>query len=48
MIIIFIELYIAVPLGIAFYPWNGTIKATNVEPHIREWKNKDGRHLEEF
>jgi len=27
MILFFIELYIAVPLGIAFYPQNGIIKA---------------------
>jgi len=48
ILFIFGELYIAVPLAIAFYPQNGLIKAEKVEPHIKEWKDEDGKHLLEF
>ena len=45
---IYCELYIAVPLAIAFYPQYGTIKAEDVEPHIRDWTGEDGQKLKEF
>jgi hypothetical protein len=33
------ELYVAVPLAIAFYPKTGTIKAEELEPEFKEWKD---------
>jgi len=39
---LFLELYIAAPLAIAFYPQVGTLRVEDAEPHIKEWKDKDG------
>lgn len=40
------ELYIAVPLAIAFYPQFGKIAAKECEPHIQDWKDENGKALE--
>ena len=48
MSLFFMELYFAVPIGIALYPQFGKIHADKVEPHIREWKDEQGNHLQEF
>jgi hypothetical protein len=42
------ELYFAVPLAISVYPQVGTIKAEELEPEFREWRDQTGRKLAEF
>ena len=42
------ELYVAVPLAIAFYPKTGTVKASELEPEYREWKDQTGKHITQF
>lgn len=41
----FCELYLAVPLAIAAYPQYGVIKREEMEPELREWKNKSGEYI---
>ena len=42
------ELYVAVPLAIAFYPKTGTVKASELEPEYRQWKDQTGNHITQF
>ena len=48
MSLFFLELYFAVPVGIALYPQFGTVKAVDIEPHIRDWKDENGKQVQEF
>ena len=50
MSLFFSEMYLAVPLGIAFYPQTGCIEANQVEPELLEkYKGEhDGRLPEYF
>lgn len=46
MFLFFSEMYLAVPLGIAFYPQTGAIDSSAVEDHLqRDYKEKNGGRL---
>jgi hypothetical protein len=46
--LIALELYVAVPLGIALYPQQGRIKAEEVEPIYQNLKDENGNLIKEF
>lgn len=49
MTLFFFELYVAVPLAIAFYPQMSTIKSSAVEEEIiKEYESKHGKAPEYF
>ena len=48
MFLFFVELYVAVPLAIAYYPQFGKIKASDVEPEYQNLKNQQGEAIKEF
>ena len=43
-----LELYFAVPLGLAFYPRQGTVAAKDIEPEFSEVKDDQGNLITEF
>jgi hypothetical protein len=43
-----LELYVAVPLGIALYPQQGRIKIEDLEPEFKNLKNENGIAIKEF
>ena len=47
-LVFFIELYFAVPFGVAYYPQYATLHSSKVEEDLRKFKNKEGIHVENF
>lgn len=45
---LFLQLYFAVPIGLALFPRVGTIKATDLEPEFQQLKTKKGDIATEF
>ncbi len=42
------ELYVALPLGIAIYPQRGAIKASDIEEEFRNIKDFEGQPIHNF
>ena len=42
------EIYLAIPLGVAYYPQRVEIDASRLEVEVQQWKNQNGQTIDKF